>query len=149
LLLRSPNPMRATQRDESAGSKPVARPKLSTLKRVILLGLGWIFLGLAIAGIPLPLLPTTPFLMLASACFMRSSPRLHERMLRDPRFGPLLAQWRRDRSIPRGAKRKAYFVIVLTFGISIAITELLLLRCALLAIGLGLIVFLARLRTGD
>jgi len=109
--------------------------------------LGWTALGLGIAGIPLPLLPTTPFLILAAACFARSSPELHRRLLAHERLGPYLRQWREDRSVPPRAKRRALVLVAITFAISIALVDRTPLRIALALLGLGLLVFLARLRT--
>jgi hypothetical protein len=124
-------------------------PARGPLRRALLLACGWIAVGLALAGIPLPFLPTTPFLLLAAACFLRSSPRLHRKLLADPRFGPHLAQWQRDRSVPPGAKLRAFALVALTFGLSIALVDRLALRAALAAIGLALLGFLASLRTGS
>jgi len=115
--------------------------------RWVLAGIGWLTLGLAIAGVFLPLLPTTPFLLLAAACFLRSSPKLHRRMLADPRFGPYLEQWQRDRSIPAGAKRRAYLLVVVTFGISIAFVDATGLRVFLGVLGVGVLGLLFFLRT--
>lgn len=116
--------------------------------RWLLLAAGWLALVLGFVGVFLPLLPTTPFLLLAAACFVRSSPRLHARMLAHPRLGPFLEQWRRERSIPRAAKVRAYVLVVACFTLSIVLAEALAVRLALGALGLGLLVFLARLRTG-
>jgi len=98
-------------------------------------------------GVFLPLLPTTPFLLLAAACFVRSSPRLHARLLAHPRLGPFLEQWRRERSVPLAAKRRAYVLVILCFALSITLAKGLAVRLALGVLGLVLLVFLACLRT--
>jgi len=116
--------------------------------RIVLLVAGWLSMALGLAGVFLPLLPTTPFLLLAAACFVRSSPRLHAKLMAHPRLGPFLEQWRHERSIPRAAKRRAYVLVVACFALSIALVDSAALRGVLLALGLGLLVFLGRLRTG-
>lgn len=102
---------------------------------------------LGLIGVFLPLLPTTPFLLLATACFVRSSPRMHARLLAHPRLGPFLEQWRRERTIPRVAKRRAYLLVSACFVLSIAVADGLTIRLVLGALGLGLLLFLSRLRT--
>jgi len=77
----------------------------------------WLLLGLAsigcgIVGTALPLVPTTPFLLLAAYAFARSSPRLHAWLLAHPRFGPLIEDWHRHRAIHRRAKVAALALIV-------------------------------------
>ncbi|MFN0008234.1 MAG: YbaN family protein [Planctomycetota bacterium] len=119
----------------------------SRLRGASLISAGWICTGLAIAGVVLPLVPTTPFLLLAAACFVRSSPRFHRWLLANRVFGPILEQWRRDKTVPRSAKRKAYLVVILSFGLSIALVDVTWLRAALFVLGSGLIVFIARLPT--
>jgi hypothetical protein len=115
--------------------------------RIVLLASGWLAMALGLAGVFLPLLPTTPFLILAAACFARSSPALHARLRAHPRLGPFLAQWQRDRSVPRAAKRKAYLLVVACFALSIALVDGTAPRLALGGLGLTLLAFLARLRT--
>lgn len=81
------------------------------------------FAGLAFLGVLLPLLPTTPFLLLAGTCFARSSPELHERILNMPLFGEYLRQWDRSRTVPKAAKRKAWLLIAASFSVSIYLVE--------------------------
>lgn len=118
------------------------------LRRWLLVSAGWLAFGLGTVGVFLPLLPTTPFLILAAACFVRSSPRLHAKLLADPRVGPYLAQWQREHSIPASAKRRAYGLIVATFALSIWLVDATALRLMLAALAVGVIVFLACLKTG-
>ena len=72
--------------------------------RRLYLVLGLAFMALGFVGVFLPLLPTTPFLILAAACFARSSPRLENWLLDHPRFGPMLCDWRARGAIPWKAK---------------------------------------------
>lgn len=135
--------------DGAAGPLPtVGRSAALPTMRLLLLIAGWLCMALALIGVALPLLPTTPFLLLAAACFVRSSPRLHARLLAHPRLGPFLDQWRRERSIPLAAKRRAYLLVSASFVLSIALVQGPGPRIALAALGLGLLVFLHRLRTG-
>lgn len=92
--------------DRDAPPAPVTRRHATRTPaaRAVFLALGLIFTGLGFVGAILPVLPTVPFLIVAAACFSRSSPRL-ERWLLDHRyFGPLLRDWREKGAIPRRAK---------------------------------------------
>lgn len=92
--------------------------------RMAWLAAGCAALALGAVGAVLPLLPTTPFVLLAAYCFARSSPRLHAWLLAHRHFGPLIRAWQRERAIPASAKRAAYlaiggvFVLSLLLGVS-------------------------------
>jgi uncharacterized membrane protein YbaN (DUF454 family) len=91
------------------------------IKYILLIILGWFFIILAVIGAVLPLLPTTPFLIVALACFAESSPRFHQMLLNNKWFGPPLAQWESTNTIRRKIKHKVMLLIIVTFGISIAV----------------------------
>lgn len=74
------------------------------MARSLWLLLGFTSAGLGIAGTVLPLVPTTPFLLLATFAFARSSPRLHRWLLNHRHFGRLIRNWQQHGSIDRGAK---------------------------------------------
>jgi uncharacterized membrane protein YbaN (DUF454 family) len=76
---------------------------------------------LGAVGVLLPLLPTTPFLILASACFAKSSERFHQMLLNNKWFGADLRCWEQNKTISRSSKKRATFVIILTFAISIGV----------------------------
>ena len=75
--------------------------------RILFASAGLFFVALGVAGAFLPVLPTTPFIILAAACFARSSPRLEAWLLSHRVFGPMLSDWRERGAIPRRAKTAA------------------------------------------
>lgn len=86
--------------------------------RLLFAGLGTLFMVLGFLGVFLPVLPTTPFLLLAAACYARASRRIFDWLLGHPRFGPLIREWREHRSMPYRAKRTALLLIALSFAVS-------------------------------
>ncbi len=72
--------------------------------RYILWLAGALALFLGILGLFLPVLPTTPFVLLAALCWARASPRFHARLHRHRLFGPMLRDWENRRAVPRRAK---------------------------------------------
>ena len=89
------------------------------MRRMLWRAAGAISLGLGLIGVPLPLLPTTPFLLLAAFCFGRSSPRLHAWLVEHPRLGPPIRDWQDHGAISRKAKFMAGGSFVAIFGLSI------------------------------
>lgn len=69
--------------------------------------LGWVFFGIGLVGAFLPILPTTPLMLLALWAFSQSSRRFHDWLYHHRVFGPPLQAWRRERVIPRGVKAVA------------------------------------------
>jgi uncharacterized membrane protein YbaN (DUF454 family) len=69
---------------------------------------GVLCMATAVVGIVLPLLPTTPFVLLAAYCFSRGSQRYEHWLLAHPRFGPVVRNWRENHAVPLGAKRLAW-----------------------------------------
>lgn len=91
---------------------------MNQLTRYILLGIGFISLGLGFAGLFLPLLPTTPFILLSGWCFAKGSDKWNRWIRTHREFGPLIENWHRDRSI----SKKHKFVASLTLTASIVFT---------------------------
>lgn len=98
--------------------------------RWLWVSLGVTCLGIGAAGAVLPLIPTTPLLLLAAFCFARSSERLHDWLVSHPTLGPPVSDWRRDGAIRRSAKLlatasiAAAIVVSLLLGVGFAVVAL-------------------------
>ncbi|PLV59690.1 DUF454 family protein [Erwinia sp. B116] len=119
------------------------------MQRYILLIIGWLAIALATLGVILPLLPTTPFLLLAAWCFARSSPRFHHWLLHRSPFGRYLRHWQQHRAMPPGSKGRAIAVILVSFAFSLWMVKILWVRLLLLAMLCVLLVFMIRLPVVD
>ena len=105
--------------------------------------LGWFFLLLGIVGIPLPLLPTTPFLLLSAFFFSRSSPRLYLWLRSQRLLGPIIRDWEEHKRISLKAKLSATLAIILLFALSLLLGKLhFALNITLVLIGAGVLVFI-------
>ena len=87
------------------------------LRRQALRLLGVAAVGLGLAGMFLPVLPTTPFLIVAASAFARSSPRLQTWLHRHRRLGPLIRDWEQRRAVPRPAKAAAVLSMSASWGL--------------------------------
>jgi hypothetical protein len=126
---------------------PIFSDLKSFFKKHLFVLLGWFFVLLGIIGILLPLLPTTPFLLIASALFSKSSPRLHQMLLKNAWFGPIIRQWEENKTLSRKIKYKASFLIISAFSISIVcLKDKLHLQLLLIGIAFALLFFLWRIR---
>ncbi len=86
------------------------------LTKILLIAIGTFFVGLGILGIFLPLLPTTPFLLLAATCYIRSSTRLYSWLLNNKYFGSYIRNYREKKGVPLKAKIVSISLLILTIG---------------------------------
>ena len=91
------------------------------MKRVLWLSIGFASLVLAVVGVVLPLLPTTPFLLLAALAFARSSPKWHAWLVNHPRFGPPIRDWNREGAISRRAKIAGVLTMAAVLALSVVL----------------------------
>ena len=121
-------------------------PHGSPVVRAIFFVAGVAALALGIAGIFLPVLPTTPLVLLAATCFARSYRPFHEWLVGHRLFGPMLREWHEHRSIPYRTKLFAIGMMAVTLGASIVFfVEPAWLKAALAACGVALGAWLYRL----
>ena len=104
------------------------------VKRVLLMTLGTLFVVLGAIGAVLPIVPTTPFLLLAAACYARSSDELYQRLLHSEPFGPIIREYRDQHTIPNQAKLIGILMIMCSFGLSIVFFLDLLMARAVMAL---------------
>jgi uncharacterized membrane protein YbaN (DUF454 family) len=130
------------------GTQPGSRkPSFSPLRWLLII-VGLAAVGIGTVGIFVPLLPTTPFYLLAAACFFRSSDRLYRWLIGNKWCGPYIRNYREHRAIPRHAKIVALILLWGTIGHSVlALLDQLWLRILLVAIAAGVTIYLLSLKT--
>ena len=129
---------------------PVSRPHGSPVVRALFFVAGVVSLALGIAGIFLPVLPTTPLVLLAATCFARSYRPFHEWLLNHRVLGPTLRDWYEHRSLKRRTKLVAITTMAAGLGASIVVVvEHAWLDALLVALGIVLGVWLYRLPTRE
>jgi uncharacterized protein len=126
---------------------PTSKLKKQRAIRVLLMVAGTVCLCLGAIGIFLPILPTTPFLLLAAACYMRSSERLHKWLINNRWFGEYIKNYQAGRGIPKKTKivALAFMWIAILYSTFFVVDEFLFAQIALLLIATGVSVHLIRL----
>ena len=116
--------------------------------KYILTALGLVALGLGILGIFLPVLPTTPFLLLAAALFLRSSRSLYDWLLNHPKLGPYISNFMVHKSIPLHVKVISVSMVWITLlYCAIAVAEHWAFRLMFIAIATGVTIHILSYRT--
>ncbi len=112
-------------------------------KKTIYISLGSIFLGLGLLGAFLPILPTTPFILLSAYFYSHGSPKLHKWLLNSPMFGPVIKNWEENGSISMRAKILATISITLLFTYSLLILDKpLLIKVLLVVVAISILIFI-------
>jgi uncharacterized membrane protein YbaN (DUF454 family) len=129
----------------------IATPKNRKLKLVkaLLLVAGTFSLALGAIGVFLPILTTTPFLLLSSACYLRSSERMHKWLLGNRWFGEYIRNYQEGKGIPMKTKMLAMVMlwVAIIYSAIFALDEILIAQVALLLIAFGVSIHLIRLPT--
>jgi uncharacterized membrane protein YbaN (DUF454 family) len=113
-----------------------------------LIAVGFVCVGLGIAGVFLPLLPTTPFLLLAAACFLRSSDRFYQWLMNNRLVGTYLRNYIEHRATTMGTKVGSIATLWCFLGLAgVFFTESWVVRSALLVVAIGVTIHLATLKT--
>ena len=120
----------------------------SRVKRVIYLFIGTVSLVLGALGLFLPVLPTTPFMILAAACYLRSSKRMHAWILQSSLFGETIENYEAGRGLNRDTKIRALVLMWATITISaFFFVDQLIFRGAMFLVAAGVTIYLLRLPT--
>ncbi len=108
---------------------------------------GSIFVAIGVIGIFVPLLPTTVFLLLATACYNNGSERFHNWLINNKLLGPYISNFKEKKGIPLTVKIRTIALLWITIGISIYVVNLLHVTIILLAVAVGVTLFLLTRKT--
>ncbi len=118
------------------------------MKKIIFITIGTISLGLGIVGIFVPLLPTTPFLLLTAALYFKSSEKLYNRLMSHKKLGPYIADFRIHKSIPLKTKIIAISLLWITILYSaICVIPLVIVKIVLLIIAIAVTIHILSFKT--
>lgn len=107
------------------------------VKKHLLTALGLLSVGLGVVGMFLPILPTTPFLLLAAYCFVRSNRRLYDKLLSHKVLGPYISDFMLHKTIPKKVKAVSILTLWITIAVSVLLVKLLWVKILLLGIAVG------------
>ena len=120
----------------------------SHLRKWVLIIVGSFFTGLGIIGIFLPLLPTTPFLLLAAACYIRSSERLYSWLINNKWIGRYIKNYLEGKGVPLKSKVLSISALWITIGYSVFfVVNIFSVRVILILIAIGVTMHLLSIRT--
>jgi len=120
----------------------------ASMKKGVLIFIGVLLVGLAAAGIFLPLLPTTPFLLLAAACFMRSSDRFYLWLITHKWFGPYIKNYQEHKAITKRSKVVTLLLLWATLSYTaIGVISTLAVRILLFFVGVGVTIHVLSIKT--
>ena len=121
---------------------------IATWIRILLIIAGTFFVGLGIVGIFVPVLPTTPFLLLAAACYARSSQKLYGWLLHNKWFGNYIKNYLERKGVPLKVKVVAITLLWITIGSSVAfVVQILVVKLILVLIAIGISIHILSVRT--
>jgi uncharacterized membrane protein YbaN (DUF454 family) len=128
---------------------PTSKIKKQRVVRILLIVAGTISLALGAIGLFLPILPTTPFLLLSAACYMRSSERLHNWLINNRWFGEYIKNYQSGKGIPLKTKIVAlsFLWLAILYSTFFVVDEIMIAQIALLIIAAGVSFHLIRLPT--
>ena len=118
-----------------------------SIKRIALLILGHVSLALGLIAIVIPVLPTTPFLLLASYCFYKSSDRLHAWLMNHPLLGEKLRNYIEHRAVSRRTKTNAIMFLWTSLLVSMILINIGYVRVIMAIVGCAVTIHLLLLRT--
>jgi uncharacterized membrane protein YbaN (DUF454 family) len=116
---------------------------MKSISHTLLTVAGYIALGLGVAGIVTPLLPHTPFFLLAAYCFAQGSPRMHHWMRTNRITGASVTAWETNKALPRKTKVVAIATTILSMALSTLIVEHIALKLLLMFGAVGISVYIA------
>ncbi|HCX03994.1 MAG: YbaN family protein [Tissierellales bacterium] len=117
------------------------------LKKYIFIILGSLFLILGIIGIFLPVLPTTPFLLLTSFFYLKSSKKLHNWLINHKVFGEYIYNYITYKGVKKKDKIKSLILLYLTLSISFYLVDIIHVRIFLILVAIGVTIHILKLKT--